>query len=163
MYYHLHLTSVKFLIWHMTRNHETYLEVWIAETPVTMRVCGCVQIEESGLFYPVVLPNFQRLIFGKEKQVARIAPNRLRFFPFWASAMYFQLHLIAVKLRMCNLIRNPVGRLCRRKSSNLFTSAKKEPRFWYRAYQDCGSFVLCPTPNFRKRICCPWWLWWNAS
>ena len=76
-----------------------------------MRVCGCVQIEESGLFYPVVLPNFQRVILGEENQVARIAPNGLRFFPFWASAMYFQLHLIAIKLRMCNLIRNHASEL----------------------------------------------------
>lgn len=47
----------------MTRNHVSTLEVQTAEKPVTMRVCGQVQIVNWGLFYPVVLPNFHGLNF----------------------------------------------------------------------------------------------------
>lgn len=47
-----------------TRNHVSTLEVQPAEKPVTMRVCGQVQIVNWGLFYPVVLPNFHGLNFA---------------------------------------------------------------------------------------------------
>ena len=47
-----------------TRNHVSTLEVQTAEKPVTMRVCGQVQIVNWGLFYPVVLPNFHGLNFA---------------------------------------------------------------------------------------------------
>lgn len=46
------------------RNHVSTLEVQTAEKPVTMRVCGQVQIVNWGLFYPVVLPNFHGLNFA---------------------------------------------------------------------------------------------------
>ena len=49
---------------HKTRNHVSTLEVQTAEKPVTMRVCGQVQIVNWGLFYPVVLPNFHGLNFA---------------------------------------------------------------------------------------------------
>ncbi|HJB53217.1 MAG TPA: hypothetical protein H9772_09060, partial [Candidatus Oscillibacter pullicola] len=48
----------------LTRNHVSTLEVQIAEKPVTMRVCGQVQIVNWGLFYPVVLPDFHGLNFA---------------------------------------------------------------------------------------------------
>jgi len=48
----------------ITRNHVSTLEVQTAEKPVTMRVCGQVQIVNWGLFYPVVLPNFHGLNFA---------------------------------------------------------------------------------------------------
>ena len=48
----------------LTRNHVSTLEVQTAEKPVTMRVCGQVQIVNWGLFYPVVLPNFHGLNFA---------------------------------------------------------------------------------------------------
>ena len=47
-----------------TRNHVSTLEVQTAEKPVTMRVCGQVQIVNWGLFYPVVLPDFHGLNFA---------------------------------------------------------------------------------------------------
>ena len=47
-----------------TRNHVSTLEVQTAEKPVTMRICGQVQIVNWGLFYPVVLPNFHGLNFA---------------------------------------------------------------------------------------------------
>lgn len=47
-----------------SRNHVSTLEVQTAEKPVTMRVCGQVQIVNWGLFYPVVLPNFHGLNFA---------------------------------------------------------------------------------------------------
>ena len=47
-----------------TRNHVSTLEVQTAEKPVTIRVCGQVQIVNWGLFYPVVLPNFHGLNFA---------------------------------------------------------------------------------------------------
>ena len=63
---------LKFNIWSITqvvvrgrtRNHVSTLEVQTAEKPVTMRVCGQVQIVNWGLFYPVVLPNFHGLNFA---------------------------------------------------------------------------------------------------
>ena len=63
---------LKFNIWSITqvvvrgrtRNHVSTLEVRTAEKPVTMRVCGQVQIVNWGLFYPVVLPNFHGLNFA---------------------------------------------------------------------------------------------------
>ena len=48
----------------LTRNHVSTLEVQTAEKPVTIRVCGQVQIVNWGLFYPVVLPNFHGLNFA---------------------------------------------------------------------------------------------------
>ena len=63
---------LKFNIWSITqvvvrgrtRNHVSTLEVQTAEKPVTMRICGQVQIVNWGLFYPVVLPNFHGLNFA---------------------------------------------------------------------------------------------------
>ena len=52
------------VITRLTRNHVSTLEVQTAEKPVTMRVCGQVQIVNWGLFYPVVLPNFHGLNFA---------------------------------------------------------------------------------------------------
>lgn len=56
--------SFKVRIATLTRNHVSTLEVQTAEKPVTMRVCGQVQIVNWGLFYPVVLPNFHGLNFA---------------------------------------------------------------------------------------------------
>jgi len=52
------------LAYRLTRNHVSTLEVQTAEKPVTMRVCGQVQIVNWGLFYPVVLPDFHGLNFA---------------------------------------------------------------------------------------------------
>ncbi|MCI5928231.1 MAG: hypothetical protein MRZ73_06780, partial [Pseudoflavonifractor capillosus] len=54
----------KCIIGQPTRNHVSTLEVQTAEKPVTMRVCGQVQIVNWGLFYPVVLPDFHGLNFA---------------------------------------------------------------------------------------------------
>jgi hypothetical protein len=54
----------RFWLFHDPRNHVSTLEVQTAEKPVTMRVCGQVQIVNWGLFYPVVLPNFHGLNFA---------------------------------------------------------------------------------------------------
>ena len=64
VYFHLRLISTKSHKREMTRNHVSTLEVQTAEKPVTMRVCGQVQIVNWGLFYPVVLPNFHGLNFA---------------------------------------------------------------------------------------------------
>ena len=64
VYFHLRLISTKSHKGEMTRNHVSTLEVQTAEKPVTMRVCGQVQIVNWGLFYPVVLPNFHGLNFA---------------------------------------------------------------------------------------------------
>lgn len=55
---------IEVVITALTRNHVSTLEVQTAEKPVTMRVCGQVQIVNWGLFYPVVLPNFHGLNFA---------------------------------------------------------------------------------------------------
>ena len=57
-------SGIEVVITGLTRNHVSTLEVQIAEKPVTMRVCGQVQIVNWGLFYPVVLPNFHGLNFA---------------------------------------------------------------------------------------------------
>ena len=56
--------GIEVVITGLTRNHVSTLEVQTAEKPVTMRVCGQVQIVNWGLFYPVVLPNFHGLNFA---------------------------------------------------------------------------------------------------
>ncbi len=56
----------------LTRNHVSTLEVQTAEKPVTMRVCGQVQIVNWGLFYPVVLPNFHGLNFVTRNHVSTL-------------------------------------------------------------------------------------------
>ena len=55
---------IEVVVTRLTRNHVSTLEVQIAEKPVTMRVCGQVQIVNWGLFYPVVLPDFHGLNFA---------------------------------------------------------------------------------------------------
>ena len=57
-------TGIEEVITALTRNHVSTLEVQTAEKPVTIRVCGQVQIVNWGLFYPVVLPNFHGLNFA---------------------------------------------------------------------------------------------------
>ena len=57
-------SGIEVVITGLTRNHVSTLEVQTAEKPVTMRVCGQVQIVNWGLFYPVVLPNFHGLNFA---------------------------------------------------------------------------------------------------
>ena len=57
-------SGIEVVITGLTRNHVSTLEVQIAEKPVTMRVCGQVQIVNWGLFYPVVLPDFHGLNFA---------------------------------------------------------------------------------------------------
>ena len=57
-------SGIEVVITSLTRNHVSTLEVQTAEKPVTMRVCGQVQIVNWGLFYPVVLPNFHGLNFA---------------------------------------------------------------------------------------------------
>ena len=56
--------GIEVVITGLTRNHVSTLKVQTAEKPVTMRVCGQVQIVNWGLFYPVVLPNFHGLNFA---------------------------------------------------------------------------------------------------
>ena len=64
-YVRAHICSgIEVVITGLTRNHVSTLEVQTAEKPVTMRVCGQVQIVNWGLFYPVVLPNFHGLNFA---------------------------------------------------------------------------------------------------
>ena len=57
-------SGIEVVITGLTRNHVSTLEVQTAEKPVTMRVCGQVQIVNWGLFYPVVLPDFHGLNFA---------------------------------------------------------------------------------------------------
>lgn len=57
-------SGIEVVITGLTRNHVSTLEVQTAEKPVTMRICGQVQIVNWGLFYPVVLPNFHGLNFA---------------------------------------------------------------------------------------------------
>ena len=64
-WYHTMVCSgIEAVITGLTRNHVSTLKVQTAEKPVTMRVCGQVQIVNWGLFYPVVLPNFHGLNFA---------------------------------------------------------------------------------------------------